>query len=406
MDELPDNKPEEVEPEKKTRGPRRVGYRKQIAKNKQRIKVYLGKEKNGRRKYRTETVIGGAADAEKRIIEIIRRNKAGEPLKPSIDTFSIAIDSWLEAVKHSVSEGSLKIYDQIVRLYIKPALGGKMIAQIKRADVQKFYNDLSERKREKGEGTLSAATVKYIHVVLGMIFKQAVEDALITGSPLVGVKLPKMAKSIKKQKVLTPEQIQRFIEAAKDTRFENLFVMAFRLGCRPTELLGLRWQDVKLQERTLTVNHNLKWRKAKDWYLKEPKTAASQRTLPITDTVIEAIEREREKQNEVKLLKARTYTDRGFIFADNDGEPFNQWHVRWDCKLILKKAGLPLELSPYSARHSMATLLLTAGVDVRSVSERLGHTKPATTLNFYAHALPGRQEAVSEEMDRILEVKE
>lgn len=395
----------EQTPDKKKPEPRRVGYRRQIAKNKQRIKVYLGKDSDERRRYRTETIHGSASDAEKRIREILRRHKAGEPFEVSVDTFSLAVDAWLEAVRHSVAESSLRHYEQIVRLYIKPRLGGKMIAQIRKPDVQKFYNELADREKEKGEGKLSGATVRYVHRVLGMIFKQAIEDERIQGSPLVGVKLPKAAKATKKTKVLTPEQIARFLSAAKtvsDGRFENLFIVAFHLGFRPTELLGLRWQDVKIENRTLTVNHNLAWRSAGSWYLKEPKTPASQRTLPITDAVIEAIQRENANQYLTRFT-SRVWKDHGFIFARADGEPWAQWHVRDDCKLILRKAGLPMDLSPYSARHSMATLLLTNGVDVRSVSERLGHTKPATTLNYYAHALPGRQAEVSEEMDKILD---
>lgn len=384
--------------------PRRTGYRREIAKGKQRIRVFLGRDTAGRRHYRCETIYGTKQDADKRIIEILKRHKAGEPLDVSVDTFAQAIDAWLEAVRHSVAESSLKTYEQIVRLYIRPALDSKMIAQIRKPDIQRVYNELCDREKEKGGGTLGASTIRYIHRVLGMILKQAVEDGRITGSPLVGVKLPKAAMTTKKQRVLTPEQIARFLAAAKDTRFENLFVVAFYVGFRPTELLALRWDDVDLLARTLTVNHNLAWRGANDWYLKEPKTPASQRTLPITDAVIEAIVRELHKQAEIKTV-SRVYKNHGFIFADNEGEPFPQWNMRDDCKLILRKAGLPIELSPYSARHSMATLLLTSGVDVRSVSERLGHTKPATTLNYYAHALPGRQEQVSEEMDRLLETK-
>src|SRR5262245_13573619 len=97
---------------------RRTGYRRQIAKGKQRIRVFLGMDLGGKRHYRCETIHGTKQDADKRIIEILRRHKAGEPLDVSVDTFGTAIDAWLESVRHSVAESSLRTYEKLVRLYI------------------------------------------------------------------------------------------------------------------------------------------------------------------------------------------------------------------------------------------------------------------------------------------------
>ena len=101
----------------------------------------------------------------------------------------------------------------------------------------------------------------------------------------------------------------------------------------------------------------------------------------------------------------KLWTDRGFIFADPTGEPYPQWTLLNDCKRILKAAKLPETFNPYTARHTMATLLLGGGTNPKAVQERMGHARITITLDAYGHILPGMQAGVSEEIERLLEGK-
>jgi integrase len=136
--------------------------------------------------------------------------------------------------------------------------------------------------------------------------------------------------------------------------------------------------------------------------LKKPKTKLSRRTLPLTEAVIEVLKNQRTRQLEERLKAGKLWEDHGFIFADTCGGPYANWNLYAACKRILKAAGLSETFTPYSARHTMATLLIAGGTNVKAVSERLGHSQVVTTLQQYTHVSPGMQADVSVEIERLL----
>src|SRR5262249_50900690 len=123
---------------------------------------------------------------------------------------------------------------------------------------------------------------------------------------------------------------------------------------------------------------------------------------PLTDALIEILSAQRKRQLEERMKVGKLWTDHGFIFADEAGGPHTQWTLRYDCKLILKSAGLPQNFTPYTTRHTMATLLIANGTNVKAVSERLGHSKVVITLQQYTHVSQGMQADVSAEIERLL----
>jgi len=238
-----------------------------------------------------------------------------------------------------------------------------------------------------------------------MVFKLAVLRKKLSGSPMVGVVLPRDAARLQREpRAMSAEQVVRFIEAAKGKRFERLFKLAFHLGCRPGELLALTWKGLDPNEQAIRINQAIVWRRAGDWYLKNTKTKLSRRTIALTDAMLDLLLEQKDWQAEVKIKAGKMWNDYGFIFTDSLGKPFTIWNLRDDFKVILKAAGLPTRFNPYSARHTMATLLLAGGADVKAVSERMGHANPVMTLNVYAHVLPGRQALMSEKIERLLQV--
>jgi integrase len=255
---------------------------------------------------------------------------------------------------------------------------------------------------------LSRIYIRHVHVVLGMIFKLAVKRKKLVGSPMAGVEIPKEwadEDAEADDRAMTPEQAAKFLDAARGARIETLFQIAFHCGFRPGELLALKWDDLDAEARTLRIDQNFVWRKSGDWYLKKPKTKTSRRTLPLTAALVEALKDHRKRQLEARMKAGKLWRDHGFIFAGATGEPFSPWDLLDDFRRVLKAAGLPETFTPYTARHTMATLLIAGGTNVKAVSERMGHANVGITLAAYTHVLPGMQAEVSEEIERLLKGK-
>jgi integrase len=379
-----------------------------IAGKKYRIRVFLGKDTvTGKRHYHNETFHGTAGQTDERIREIKRRHLAGEPVRANADTFGSFLDEWLAAQKLSVAESSLEHYRIVVEKHLRPAFGNKLLVTLTADDIQRLYLKLHN------DG-LGRVTIGNVHTLLGMVLKFAVLRKKLIGSPMAGVRIPKGWGGGEERPSMSAEQVGKFLEAAKGNRFENLFNLAFHVGFRPGELLALQWADFDQDARTLRVSHNLVWRKPTQlkanpklsrWYLGPPKTKSSRRTLPLTVTVLDVLKRQRSRQLEMRLKAGKLWTDHGFIFTDEAGEPFTHWALHNDFEKAMKAAGIVGRFSPKSARHTMASLLAAAKHSPRVVQERMGHQRIATTLDYYVHTLSGAQVEVSEDMEQILKGK-
>jgi integrase len=281
-----------------------------------------------------------------------------------------------------------------------------MLARIVADNVQSLYDDL------RAEG-ISPTTVAHIHTLLRSVFKLAVLRKRIRESPMDGVKSPRGKKLTLEQKrkreskVMTPEQARAFLQAAEQTRFGMLFVLAFHTGCRPGELLGLKWAD--FDAPLIHVRQTIHWRKIDDprgaWYLDEPKTEDSRRILRLDAETIERLSAHRKRQLEEKLRAGKAWRDHGFIFCDEIGEPYSHSKLQHYCKRILDAAGLPKIFNPYSARHSSATWMIEQGVSAKTVSGRLGHSDVATTMRYYVHSTEGMDEQAVDALTQVIKGK-
>jgi integrase len=189
---------------------------------------------------------------------------------------------------------------------------------------------------------------------------------------------------------MQPEQSGRFLVVAEQTRFGVLFLLAFHTGCRPGELFALKWSDLDASARTLRIQRTIVWPRDQggEWYLTDPKTALSRRTLPLTEALLERLAQQRTRQLEDRMKAGKAWADHGFNFADEAGGPYSQANLRYRFKEILKAAGLPTEFKPYDARRTTAALLMAGGTNPKVVSERLGHTGISITLETYTDIHP------------------
>jgi len=205
-------------------------------------------------------------------------------------------------------------------------------------------------------------------------------------------------------KTLIPEQARQFLDTAKGERLEALYTVALSLGLRMGEALGLRWQDVDLDRRTLTVNRILERigrGQGSKLLLVEPKTSRSRRTVNLPDAAIRALRGHKVRQLEERLMAGSRWQDNGLVFPNTLGTPLEPHSLHDDFKRILVKAGLP-DIRFHDLRHSAASLMLALGIPLRSIQDILGHSSIALTANLYAHVGEQLRREAADAMDGLL----
>jgi integrase len=352
--------------------------------------AYVGLD--GKRRY----VSGKNKEEARRALRDARAN-ADQGLVFDADNLQVGeyLDRWLsDSVSDTVKATTFERYEQIVRLHLKPALGRVKLKALTPAHVRGLY-------REKLEAGSSARTVRYIHTTLHKALKQAVMDGLIPRNATEAVKPPQPSRE--EMCPLTPEQAKLLLRAAHETgdRLEAIYVLAVNTGMRQGELLGLKWDDVDLEDGSLQVRRTLTITKDGPIFT-SPKTTGSRRSVKLTGKAIVALRSHLERQlGEIDRIGS-LWRENGLIFASETGEPINRHNLtRRSFRPLLKRAGLP-EIRFHDLRHTCATLLLTRNVNPKIVSEMLGHSTIAITLDTYSHVLPNMRDQAAAAMEEAL----
>jgi integrase len=202
---------------------------------------------------------------------------------------------------------------------------------------------------------------------------------------------------------LTPEQAKLLLQVAHESgdRLEALCVLAIHTGLRQGELLGLKWDDVDLDDGSLQVRRTLAITKNGSVFT-SPKTGGSRRSVKLTQRATEALRSHLERQLGEIDGAGSLWSENGLIFASETGEPLDRRAVtKLKFNPLLKRAGLP-EIRFHDLRHTCATLLLTRNVNPKIVSEMLGHSTIAITLDTYSHVLPNMRNQAAAAMEEAL----
>jgi len=363
------------------------------------VRIFLGRDENGKTRFFNETVKGKKKDAEKLETKKKRELDLGIFIEHSKITVDEYLDKWFEvSAKSRLKYRTYEDYIEYMKRYVRPTIGKKQLSKIKPLDIQAVYSEML------GKG-LSPRTVRYAHAILSSALKQAVKLQILAINPASMADLPQNHR--KEMKALSPEEAQRFLSAAKEDKWYVIFSLAITTGMRPEEYLGLQWKDVDFNKATATVQRALVWkRKGGGWSLQEPKTSQSRRTIPLPTSVLNELKIHRKGQLEERLSLGQAYQNSDFVFATEIGTPILTSNLtRRHYKPILKKAELSEKIRLYDLRHSCATLLLSSGISPKVIAERLGHSTIVLTLDTYSHVLPSMQQDATNELEQLLFAK-
>ncbi|MFQ6029338.1 MAG: site-specific integrase [Dehalococcoidia bacterium] len=200
------------------------------------------------------------------------------------------------------------------------------------------------------------------------------------------------------------DDIKRFLETAKDSPFLDMFKLAIHTGMRRSELTGLKWDGIDFTTNTLRVTGTLQRIIGKGLVAGPPKTRTGRRTIALGASAVELLHSVLGKQLALQAEIGDLYQNsEGYVFTDLTGNPIDSDRLSKEFRRVVKAAGLP-GLSLHKLRHTHASLLLAEGVNIKVISERLGHSNVPLTLNVYSHLLPGLQEHAAQVLDKMLAV--
>ncbi|WP_216870777.1 tyrosine-type recombinase/integrase [Modestobacter excelsi] len=231
---------------------------------------------------------------------------------------------------------------------------------------------------------LAESTIRSAYTVLRAILDTAVRDGAMTTTPSAAVRRPKVKS--KEATHLTPTQVAELLSAAHQSRYATLFELLVHTGLRRGEALSLRWSDVDLDRGTLRVRGTLA-RIDGALLVTEPKTAKSQRVVPLSDPAAELLRNVQHVQATERQLAGSTWHETGFVFTTGTGEPCDPRNALRAFKAAAARAGIP-DASLHTLRHSAACVMLTHGVPLKVVSDILGHSSIAITVDVYGHVSP------------------
>ncbi|MGF7238227.1 MAG: tyrosine-type recombinase/integrase [Frankia sp.] len=324
--------------------------------------------------------------------DLRRAADRGQDLAAKPRTVAEWLNEWLTDYKahDGTRPATLARYRQVVNTHLVPALGRTKLDKLKPADVHRM---LAARRETSSVGTL----IK-IHSVLRAALGDAERMELVSRNVARSVRVP--GQTSPDRRALTFDEARRFLQATEKDRLYALFVVALTVGLRRGELLGLRWTDVDLGTRTLTVRCSVQ-RAAGQLRIVEPKTRTSRRVIPLPATAVKALEEHEVRQANEREKAGKAWQDNNLIFASTIGTLMEPRNVSRRFTQLRDGADLSW-LRLHDLRHATATFLLAAGIEIRTVMEILGHATVRMTLETYGHALPERMRAAADSMDGLL----
>lgn len=351
------------------------------------VTVYLGRT-NGKPVRRWWIVDGTRKDAEKFERDRLRERDADLLPADKLSTVAHVADRFLEL--SSVAATTKARYQSLIACHIVPHIGRERIEDIRPDHIQLLYRRLQESGHRTRKGGLSPRTVRHIHVLLGVIFKAARRWRVVATDIMRDVDGPRVQRA--RRKVVPPEKVAEFLQAATRSKYEVAITLAISMGLRRGEILGLRWADVDLDRSQLTVAQTLVETEAGELLVKQPKSDESRRTISIPPAVVARLRAHKAAQRALMLEMGPDYRrDLDLVCALPDGNPMQPARLTTAYRGLAALHGLK-GVSLHDLRHSHATMLLEAGVDLKVVSARLGHSTIVLTADTYAH--------VTEKLDR------
>lgn len=332
-------------------------------------------------------------------------------------------DLWVQ-LKRGIKDNTFENYKYMYNTFVRPSFGKKRIQTLKKSDVKIFYNYLADQR------CLQASTIDSIHNVLHQVLDMAVDDKYIRSNPSdKALKELKQSHAFKteKRRALTIAEQELFLNYLRNnetySHWYPIFAVMLGTGMRVGEVTGLRWCDIDLENGVIDINHTLVYYCHRHevelngcyFNVNTPKTKASNRKIPMIESVKEAFLMEKANQEKTGIRCSAVidgYSD--FIFVNRNGKTQHQGTLNKAIRRIIRDCNdevllndenatvlLP-HFSCHSLRHTFSTRMCEAGINVKVIQDTLGHQDISTTMNIYTDATKEMKKQEFESLDNYL----
>ena len=290
---------------------------------------------------------------------------------------------------------------------IYPAIGHIKLKDLRADHLNDLYTQLGKPGQNKRTGNgLSPKTILEHHRLISTVLEQALKEGLVAFNVAGRATLPKTEK--KEVNYFQPEQIaairdcmdREVGEEPSRIKWKTILHLFLITGARRGEILGLKWDRVDFEKNRIFICNNILYSPDRGIYEDTPKTSTSTRYITLPADTMHLLRQYKVWQTADRLRKGEYYQYRGFVFAQDNGNPMHPDSVTDWMNKFSKRNGLP-HINPHAFRHTMASMLYFNGVDSVSISKRLGHAQVSTTANIYAHVM---EEADQRNADILTEV--
>lgn len=364
-----------------------------IPNKKYRISIEKGRKQDGTRNRITETFEGTLKQAIDRRDELLYEVKHFQIKPDSNMNFLEYAKLWLkDYAEINIKPSTFYGYKSCLNAHILPRFKDYKLSDITVYELEKFYNDLRKTKSLNPDSNgnhnlLSEAVVRHQHSLLCIMLNTAVKWDFINFNPCLKLTKPPTVTR-KEMKFYDEEELKKLFQHLE---YENLtFKTAIYLltlgGMRRGECLGLFWEHVDFEKKTITIKNNLLNIREKGVYLDTPKTKKSKRTISLPDICFDLLKKLKAKQELEKEMFSNDWMDTEFVFKDEYGNYYNPSRLSRQWVLFQKKHNLK-HIRLHDLRHTCATYLLSHNVPIATVSKKLGHSNIYTTLDVYTHSV-------------------
>lgn len=326
------------------------------------------------------------ADANRKLREMVDRIDRNVPIPVSSMTMEAYLADWLQHIKEHVRPSTWRSYDLNTRLHIVPRIGKKRLTALTVRDLRVMI----DRMKVDGVG---GRTIQYVHATIRAALEHAYREELVSRNVAKLVRVEKPRPTPKEP--LSVAEARKLLSATKGDDDHAMWTVMLMLGLRRSEICGLRWDNVDLDGRTLSVTQSVQRVEGKLTEL-PTKTRRSTRTVPLPAGAHRALVEHRARR------QAKDGPDQVYVFGTKVGTALEPRNLTRRWTKLCKDVGIrPVPL--HTLRHTCVSLLLAQGVNPRTVMEIVGHSALEMTMNVYGHVNLDTQRRALDDLDRALQ---